>query len=216
MKFIAWHLGLGDAIICNGLVNFLSRSELVIIPCYEKNYANIKSFFINNENVTVRIVSGDTECEHLASTMLSVRLGSYVRHRTEDKGHMHFAELFYSDADVNYEERYNSCGLREASINIKQILTEQEAVFVSDRGSDGIHELKIDLSNKKIVRPYSDYLLLQHAYIITSAKEVHCIESAFLQLCEQLPTTGKLFYHKYARPGYNNPIHSNKNWETIN
>ncbi len=217
MKFLAWHLGLGDAVICSGLVTFLSKSGKITVPCYEKNYQNIKSFFHNNANVVVRIVSGDEEIQTIADSEPSIKLGCFIKDRKEDKGHLQFSELFYSDANVPFEERHTSCPLPDNSYAVPQVKTNAD-VLVCESGSAGEFKVRQSfLNDKNIIRPSMEFKLLAYAEVIKNAKEIHCIESSFLQLCEYLPTTGKLFYHKYARP--NSSDFSKvfkKDWQIIN
>ncbi len=217
MKFLAWHLGLGDAIICSGLVNYLSKKEKITIPCHEKYYRNIKSFFSNNPNVIVRIVSGDDEIQRIADSETSIKLGCFLKDRKEDKGHLQFSELFYSDAGVDFLERYNSCPLSDSSYNFPQVKSNEE-VLVCSLGSAGQFKIREEfLTGKKIIEPSMTHLMIQYAEVIKNAKEIHCIESAFLQLCEYLPTTGKLFYHKYARPDSSDFSRVfKKDWQIIN
>jgi len=216
MKFIALHLGLGDLIITSGLVNFLSKTEKVMIPCWERNYGNVKSFFADNKNVEIRVISGDNEVEHYASQVDSIRVGQFVHNRTEDKGHLHFSELFYSDAGVDYKERYDSCPLLEQSKKLTQFESTND-VFVSNYGSIGLCKLDEKyLSGKKIEYPKLSVPILVYADFLYKAKEIHVIESAFRELVEQLPTTGELFYHKYARPGSGSlPLNIRKKWTVL-
>ena len=48
------HLGLGDHIICNGLVNYISRDfELIYLPVKEKNFKNIEYLYKENSVISL-------------------------------------------------------------------------------------------------------------------------------------------------------------------
>ena len=53
--FIDWNLGLGDSIICNGLVRVLARQHgrFVIVPSYTHNLPSVRHMFSDDHNVCV-------------------------------------------------------------------------------------------------------------------------------------------------------------------
>ena len=47
------HLGLGDHIICNGLINHISVSKKIYLICKLQYYKNIKYLYQDNNNVKI-------------------------------------------------------------------------------------------------------------------------------------------------------------------
>ena len=61
-KFILHHhLGLGDNIVCNGLVNYLStKYEKIYIPAKQNLYKSIKYMYSENDKVNVFQIENET------------------------------------------------------------------------------------------------------------------------------------------------------------
>ena len=207
MKFLAWHLGLGDAIICAGLVSRLAKDQTIIVPCYEHNYVSVKSFF-NGLNVLIETVKSDRDVIELVNKYDAIRLG-YFRNQNMNTD---FVTQFYNDAEIDYEERYDSCPLLEASHDVGQVEGSKKTL-VCNSSSGGVY--KINGISKEYMIPYSVGSILAWRQAITNADEIHCIDSAMLHLVEQLagPKT-KLFYHKYARPNSPN-FNFKNNWNVL-
>ena len=56
------HLGLGDIIICNGLVNYLSdKFEKIILPVYENYYEQVCFLYIENPKIEVVKIQNKSE-----------------------------------------------------------------------------------------------------------------------------------------------------------
>lgn len=51
MKFLAWHLGLGDAIAFADLAVRIADGGPMLVPCYAHNVVSVKSLFVNHPNV---------------------------------------------------------------------------------------------------------------------------------------------------------------------
>jgi hypothetical protein len=52
-----------------------------------------------------------------------------------------------------------------------------------------------------VIRPEDvKFNMLDYAYLLENAAELHMINSSFFNLAELIPTKGKLFYHVYPRP----------------
>lgn len=193
-KVLLWHLGLGDAIICAGLVNKLAETHVIIVPCYEHNEKSIRSIFSKNRQVKIEVLHGDvgrcyTELEQKYDT---IKIGQYA----QDSKKLPWYEKFYFDAKVDYEERYKF----DFSTEFTQKIIDENYILVCNIGSVGEFELQHIDSTLQVIKPYRSNTILAYIEHIRKATEIHCIDSAFLHLVEQTETSGKLFYHKYARP----------------
>jgi hypothetical protein len=62
-----------------------------------------------------------------------------------------------------------------------------------------IDHKRLSLQATSRIVPGAAPFLTDWRNVIRDAKEIHVIDSAPMHLIELLPTTGKLFYHKYAR-----------------
>lgn len=187
MRFINYHLGLGDAIICAGLVNFLSRKEEVIIPCYNKNLLSVRAIHSGNEKVKVVEVSYGENVGKLASRFDSITLNGN-----------NFPKGFYEQAGVDWKERWDSCPVWDAS-EVDDLYYISDVVFIHDDAERGFN---IPLTGS---RPCYEPSILDYLLLLRGAREIHCIDSSFLHLVECIPpdkflNNPKFFYHKSARP----------------
>lgn len=197
--YLDWNLGLGDAIICNGLVRYLARQhERIAIPSWEHNLPTVRHMFSDLPNIEVRVpVNGDGPV--VGPDVLSIgcnnpRFGSI---EPWDKSFYEFAgvpfdakwDLFHvpkSGTEVFAVGRYAL--VHEDISRGFRIPYERIGLPVSKRGMDYMMLLN-----------HRAKLLTDWHEVMSDATEIHCIDSAPMHLAELLPTTGKLFYHKYAR-----------------
>lgn len=192
MTTIQTHYGLGDMIVMAPYIAMMSEMSEITIPCYDRNLDSVKSFFINHPDV--KIVSNETEIDW------DIKLGWYNEAIQPEKGES-FIDWFYRQLELKRSEVLKFCPLLEASKRIGQYITPYEDfVFVHDDASRFFEITRLETS-LPIIRPFKEGSILRYANLLLKAKEIHVIDSAFLHLCEALPTTGKLVYHRYARNG---------------
>lgn len=213
---VAWHLGLGDAIICAPLiVKLANEQDIVEVPCWERNHISVSSLFKNIDNIevfTVDIDQGFDEFEY--------KLGTYNNYFPQNESE-DFAEWFYRQKDFDINKRLDYCPIFHAAESVEQRVnpyTVHDYIFLHhdiDRGYD-IDISKINSDRLPIKMWAEDYHsgILSHANIILNAKEIHCIDSSFIHLVEALNAPGKKFYHKYARPE-STDFKYLKGWEVI-
>ena len=215
MIFVAWHLGLGDAIACAAIVAKLAESnEEVIVPCFDHNEVSVKSFFVNIPNVTVL---PEKDKGKLIGSYNMLKLGFYNNEipklQEED-----FVEWFYRQSGVDISEKETYCPIIKACESVKQIVpigAREIECFVHDDVSRGF---EIDMKKVKeghYFKPVNhSKSILQYSKSIIDTKEVHCIDSSFLHLAEALKVPGKKVYHKYARPE-STDYNYLKGWEVL-
>jgi hypothetical protein len=62
MKYIYHHLGLGDHIICNGLVRYYrDMYQKVTVFCKLHNFENVKYMYRDDENIIVLPIGEDSD-----------------------------------------------------------------------------------------------------------------------------------------------------------
>lgn len=222
MIFIAWHLGLGDAIACSAIVAKLAQEyDLVIVPCYEHNKVSVESFFVNFPNVKTQIILHGEYVnyeDYLDLCALPIlRLGVYSKDLPQLPNE-DFVQWFYRQSGMTMEDKEKYCPIWNACKNY--MFNEPgytNRIFVHDDIERGF---KIDNPKKEIhtilVRPEKrNYSILFYADNLIKSNEIHCIDSSFLHLAEALNVKGKKFYHKYARPESTDYKYL-KGWEVIN
>ncbi len=214
---IAWNLGLGDAIACAAIVAKLAnKNDVVEIPCWKHNEISVKSFFINYANVKI-VTFIDVNDYNNWALVADLKIGHYGNSpqlESED-----FVQWFYRQAGMDISEKDKYCPILSSSLNIaqqKKLPTEYQFVHHDFLRGFEISQKKL---NSQMVAHFAfneSLSILSYMKILIGAKEIHCIDSSFIHLVECLPTTGKLFYHKYARPNSPDYKYIKKEWEILN
>ena len=229
------HLGLGDQIICNGIVvNLLKDYDEVILPVTSKTLCSIERMY---RGLNVTCVDGNTDnnvfsiIDKLESEGYNfLKIGMWGdRFMVDDTP---FSESFYDQAGIPFSESFDSFHLirnakeEEALYNYykpsdKYAFLHQdsprglEVSFDKHAPAEGLTIVEPDFD---LGKPSSDYCKL-----IEGAEEIHCIDSSFALLIDRLPEilNQKLFLHRYVRwdgPKGNQqgaPTTYRKPWEII-
>lgn len=216
MIFVAWHLGLGDAIACAAIVAKLAESgEQIAIPCFDKNEVSVKSFFVNQPNVTIRKESDKVQLPNSENDKV-LSLGFYNKEITQ-LPEEDFVQWFYRQAGMDISEKEKYCPIKKASENQPQYSVKAtDFMFLHDDKNRGFIIDRSKVKKDTLVTPSAiGQSILAYSDIISSANTLHCIDSSFIHLAEALGAKGERFYHKYARPN-STEFKYLRQWEVIN
>lgn len=190
------HLGLGDHIICNGLVRFLSEHYTIELFCKNHNLDNIKTMYRDNNKIKILGVNNDFDAESIAGTR-----PQYVRLGVALNGYfppdMDWAEVFYYQVSIPYSYSWQYFSYNK-SLDQNTVPLEPYT-FLCNCGSDGIDGLDYSKINPGLKKIYSNNGgFFDNIDIIQNATEIHCINSSYIHLIDRIETlnTTKLFYHK--------------------
>lgn len=207
MIYIYHHLGLGDHIVCNGLVRHLCKKFLnVKLFCYHHNLTNLQYMYRDNPNITLIPMSSDSEIENYLKTVTEPvykfgfgRMGEFYANHT-------FDEAYYKIADLPFSVRYDEFFLlRDEGIEnevYKELNPNNEKyIFIQDDESRGfkIDETKFR-QDLKIIKNDKRFNIFEMIKVYEQAEEIHFMESSISALVNSLilPNT-KIFIHKYIR-----------------
>jgi len=213
--YIYHHLGLGDHIACNGIVrHYADLYDKVFVFSKSSNIKNIltmyhddpkikviamddgevKTFMAINQNNNYLIV-GHEKLTHIMNTQRNQKL---------------FDEIMYELAEVPIEYKWekfkyqrNLVREKEVYYDILGLTDDSEFIFIHESNYDPVN--KQIPKNIQIIRPDNkDVGIFDYLYTISKAKEVHVMNSSFMNLidCIQL-RNDNLYYHEYARPNIN-------------
>jgi len=202
--YIYHNLGLGDHIICNGLVrSYAKKYDLVWVFCKPHNANNVEYMYRDNDRILTLPMD---QKDIMGFIQLNREPCLIVRSVSE------FNDVFdvhiYKKAKLDFMYKWSMFGLvrdsgREKRLFIRLGLKENdEYIFVHDQQERLINESRLP-KGFKVVKPiHLDGFIFDYLYTIERAKEVHCIDSSFINLidCLQLRDKG-LFFHKYVRIG---------------
>lgn len=196
------HLGLGDHIICNGLVRTLAENSPIELLCKKQNAATVEFMFRDDKRITVVPVKDDVEANSIfaASGGNKLKIGHGSLHRYMAGGKQ-FDEAFYAQCGIDFQERWRSfrCD-RDADREWKlywrlwQEVHQKNYVFVHDDASRGF-VIGADLAGKTVIRPRVGLTdnLFDYCRVMEGADEVHCIDSSFRTMADSLLALNKPF-----------------------
>lgn len=205
MKSLICHMGLGDAIILSGAAVVLAKRHGGLrFPCYRKYLKSVSSFFVNHPEIEVYSIEEPPIWAHwgvppmeLFNREEPILCGFYTGQG--QRNDMSFPEAFYQQLGVDYEERWQSCPIREASKKMKVHLNAKTGVFVHDDPARGFRITRRIPENVDRMVHAPDQSILAYSRMIESAEYVDVIDSAGLWLADSLFPTGELYLHRYAR-----------------
>lgn len=221
-KFLIYHhLGLGDHIICNGLVREIckDKTKKFLLPAKKQNFESVKFMFKDIVNLTVVSVYGD-ECiksECIQNKCKAIIIGHQFLNQNKS-----FDVSFYEQINLDFSKRWSSFYIErdyQREINLFNNLNiDKEYCFFHEDTERGMAISEKFFQNKSIIKANKKYTdnIFDYLSILENAKEIHCIESSFLFLIDSFNFKAKLYNHRYARsyPENNKPTLKNK-WSII-
>lgn len=202
-------LGLGDAIICNGLIREKAKEYgKVYIPCWSHNMPSVKFMFSDLPNVIVQEVSNPNEIfiqqvQHTSNGAEVLKLGCYSGEVPVEPET--FDQAFYRQARVPFSKRWDSFFIPEVTYEgpLVRTLVEKPCAFICDSPERGfkINDSLISDEFMKI-RSWNAHKIFDFHGHISHCAELHCINSAFAILSDSIKCheDQKIFLHRYARP----------------
>lgn len=217
MKFVYTHLGLGDHIVCNGLVRELVKRHGPLTTFAKPHNAESVRFMFHDVPVAV-VEANDAMAGRIINSHpaeLSIVIGHYRFDRT-----IPFDRCFYLCAGVPFASRWESFNVPRDAAGEKRVidalkLPQQFAFLHDDPARDYTATVKTSLP---VVRPKKELTanIFDYMGVIERAAEVHCIESAFAFMVDSFPMDKPLFIHRYARHSSQNEKPTYKNeWKVI-
>lgn len=216
------HLGLGDSIVCNGMVNYISHQfNRVYLVVHERYFDQIKFLYSNNEKIGLVSVSSDNDKKLFDFTKKNnlkiLKVGFEYRKRGP------FNIMLYKQLNLDFKisfKYFNPPSDEEKSekleIHLKKYYSiKEDFILVHDQSDDTNYDLKIN-SNIGLIKIEKDSDIFKNLFLyiplIKKAKEIHCVDSSFIHLVEHVETNSKLYYHTNR----NSNINLTKDWIKIN
>ncbi len=219
------HLGLGDTIICNGLVNFLStKYSKIYLPVKENLFSTVQFLYSENKKLSLFKISNESREEDIDEFASSKNL-KILRVGYQNVKDQPFNLAFYKQLGLPY--RYSKKYFNIPSDINKEILLKEHLINfynVNPKSYSIIHneyqfpggkfDLKFtDKENAIYVSKESDLFMNLFLYkgLIESAQTIHCINSSFLHLVERVNKRAKLYYHNLRK----NNLHLSNKWTYV-
>ena len=218
------HLGLGDHLICNGLVNYLSLNfNKVFLPVKKRNFNNVSYLYKENNKIHLFKVSNEEEDVlnyALKNNLKILKIGFEKRKKPFNSGFYKQLKLSYSIS----KDYFSFPRDKEKENALYQHLVEHFGIkdkfaLIHSESSQGNADIKIGNALDKIfIRKDMDIFnnIFYYSKLIEHAEEIHCIDSSFLHLVDRSVTTNNLYFHNLKNnftEGAN--LKLLKNWNVI-
>ncbi len=214
------HLGLGDQIILNGLVNHLSDIfNKIHLTVHSNTMSNIEYLYSKNKKVSLLELPKDEEIKTIQNYSLNNKL-EILQLGFENVNKIPFNLAYYRQLKIPYSYSMRKY-FKPEDLNKEQALKKElinyysanssDIVLIHNESSKGTFELKnIDSKNNIFVTKESDIYnnLFLYSNIISAATEIHCLDSSFLHLVERTKTNAKLYFHDL----FGASVRLSKNW----
>lgn len=218
------HLGLGDHIICNGLVNKISENFKIHLAVKKNNFKNISYLYSENKNVSTFLIESKNEYKEINNYAKQNRLKILkigFNNQVKDKNNF-WNVSFYSQIGFDYSISYDNFFL-PTNMNLQTQLEkhlknyfaiENDYILVHNQSSKKKFDLNIYSKNQIEVTKESDLFnnLFLYEILIKNAKEIHCINSSFIHLVERVNTNAILNYHKL----WDSNFKLSEKWKIVN
>lgn len=204
--FIYHHLGLGDHIICNGLVRELANREqarFVYLPTKSKYMNTVPRMYADDSRIVCVPVLGDQDVPHLPQ----IKFCQNVFKVGFEKCRVDWDVSMYDSVSVPFEKRWTSFKChrdmgREKMLEGIVNPDNEPFILVHDQTSVGrlpfthredIKVIKVEPVSKD---GWSD-CLLDWCGLMQKAEEIHCVDSSFIHLCTSMGVKG--YFHDFGR-----------------
>lgn len=205
-KFYVYpHLGLGDQIICNGIIRNIHDkiSKNVVLFCKPEFASTVRFMY---RDISVDIHEGD---DHQVSRFLQ----NIPTNRKISIGHQHIMKYingttfdcaFYKQVGLNFNKRWTDFYVKRdkerEEMLFKKLELPDNYIFVHDDSSRMFFIKKeyILRPDTYIVRPVASLTnnIFDYLTVMERAAEIHCIDSCFkIMLDSIIDRTSELFFH---------------------
>lgn len=214
------HLGLGDHIICNGLVRHFAENNIITLLCKHHNIKNVSFMYKDIQNIHIIGIDNDNKANELCNshnhdTVLRIGFAVGGRRHFDCLWDENFYRNAYIDFNCSWSKFLVTPDLQSCEKVFKSLNPHNEAyAFIHNIDStktDRINYSAID-KNKKIIVSDPAINFFDYYTIIQNASEIHCIDSAFKHLADRIPTNGSLYYHKLKYPKEYDLHNNKKEW----
>ena len=214
--FFIPHLGLGDHIICNGILRKLRESyDIVHMPVKHHNLLNVQDMFKDDSGIELISVTGDAEAVKYRDMFKShvdeiIGVGNYGQNFLQDSSS--FDESFYKQVKMEHIARwerflYERDSVKEAALYDEADLPDNYIFVHDDKERDYEIENSFFEESLFVFRPSHKFgtdcetTLFHYGKIIENASEIHCIDSSFACYIEHLDCSAvkKMVLHRYIK-----------------
>jgi hypothetical protein len=205
MKYIYHHLGLGDHIICNGLVRSLIKPEeryyMFVKP---HNLTSVKFMYRDLTNLDF-LVGDDTFANNYIKDFSIKRENLIIAGFTRHPNSKEFDDSFYLQNNINFLNRWTKFYVgrdldSEKKLFDKYNIKENQYVFIHDDHKRNIYIDETHIINNDMpkIRPNIEYSenIFDYCYLMEHSVESHFIDSSFRLIFDSLQLrNNNIYFH---------------------
>jgi hypothetical protein len=205
MKYIYHHLGLGDHIICNGLVRtIINKNEEYKMFVKSHNLTTVTSMYRDLKNLSFLVGDDNYAKNYIVENKLNrdnLIVAGFYRH-PDAKG---FDESFYMQNNIPFENRWKNFYVERDLKSEKELfnkfnVVENEYIFIHDdyTRNYNVNQDKIINKDLPIIRPKIGLTdnVFDYCYLMEHSVESHFIDSSFRLIFDSLKLRKtNIFYH---------------------
>lgn len=194
-------MGIGDHIICNGLVrNLYKKYGYVDLFCYGYNEANVKYMYRDLKNLNTIPVSSDQEANSIIIKnnfdVLKIGFENLYMNESSESFDIGFYKIAGLPFSCKFDDFYLERDL-EKELSILDSLNPNNEPYIFIHGDLDMSKIRQDI---KIIHNPKEYSLFNLISLLENAEEIHVIESSLKCLINQYKLTKpKLYYHNYVK-----------------
>ena len=202
------HLGLGDHIICNGMVYGLIEKyevEQLYLMVKDINLPTVNKLYEDSDiviPVSIPYETYEKEQRFVAEYRADIPHLDIIY---TGGGSEFFDIEFYGMSGIEFQDRWDKFQMPKDDSSSKKFfnkfIKDKDYCLVHCQGSPGSYNLDIttDLPIYHVESGLTD-TILDWTDVIKNAKEIHCIDSSIIHLADSLDLTAeKLYYHDVGR-----------------
>jgi hypothetical protein len=204
--YIFHHLGLGDHILCNGLVReFKEKYENLNVFCHPFHFGSVDFMYRDDNNINVLPIGGFSDIQNYITKnnlgKKTIRVTDVVTNGIS------WDQSFYTTHGIDFAKRWEKFKVVRDFSGENNLYNElntnnEKFVLIHSAGSDNIDRIdysKIDNTYKKIfVKKYTENIF-DFLGLIEKAEEIHCVESSFHLLVDSIQLNDNLFFHTLSK-----------------
>lgn len=220
------YLGLGDHIVCNGLVrNLITSDSKYKLIVKQRNIESVKFMFRDLTNLDFLLVDDEIDIVNFINEYKSPLIKvDFVEHQSLINAGVPWDEAFYLLLGVDFNKRWTDFYIdrnisEEMSLYKKLNPSAEPYVLIHSTDASGAYRLDDEIvkTDLKKIHVTKSNTIFDYIYLIENAEEIHCIDSSFFHLVESIKvTTEKLFYHKNFNLKLHNTHHIfKKKWIVV-
>jgi hypothetical protein len=197
-------MGLGDHLICNGLIrNIIKTEQTYYMFVKPHNVASVSQMYRDLKNLNF-IECDDAGAINFINNNLSREQLLLIGFSWEDKS-ISFERNFYLQHRIPFENKWSSFYYQRDYQKEKEIYDTYDInepyIFVHDDSRFAINQQRLP-QGIRVIRPKDGLAksIFDYSLLIEKAESVHCIESCFAFMVDLIKLNTEFYIHRYARP----------------